>query len=1143
MLELVTLTALSDERGELLAEIERAILSGEEGSLLYLCATRPLLEETSRSLLARPGVRGLGRLRLVLFQGLVNLALREEMEALTPLDPALRDSLVAEVTARLAAEGRLKRLGPIAGTRGAGRTLAGLLAELKRAGVRPPAWRRAAAARGREIDLDVAELYEAYQAALERMQAVDPDDLGLWGLDVLARSGGAYFRGDPLRGRDPVLRLIVDGYQDFTPVQLAWLRVATVLVPRVTVYLEYDPDRPELYAATEGALRGLEALAGDGAAVRAAEEGAPVLPPALRHVAEELFRPPAQRRAWTAGEGPVAAVQVLMAQDDRSEARELARLIRQALRADPTLSPEDVAVVYRELGPEADQLAAELEAAGVPCSRVKTVPLAEVPAVRAAMEVLAAAADPDRFPNLLAAARCGYFALPGRESFESVALELGATLPTHQWLTRLEETLARLRGEKAAATSEGRAGDAPDGELEAWRISRDLQRYGAARRAAHHLLTRLGRWPRTLPIAAATSVTERTLQGLGIAPAALSILAPGELSLDEAAVLAARDLAALDRYLSAARSLQEVLAGAGRQEVESGLWLEALGQAARLIEVALPGLDPARGAGVRIIAAPAARRLRFRLVAVAGLMDGRFPKVFQPDWLLPDREREALRAFGVQLDTRRDLAAAERLHFYQSVACAGERLALSYPAAGPDGSQQLPSAFVQEVLDLFPEGAVPVTGPRPGQLWPDRWADVASPRELSQMAVAQALGEGGNQGGPGEGGSHGGLGEGGNHGGLGGGGDPDALAVLAVLQRGGRLPASLWPRLAAQAARDGALWTAHDGVLSSPQAKQALADRYHADYAFSASQLGAYGTCPFRFFAERLLRLAPLQEAGDEADPLDVGNLYHQILYAFWDGHRGEPVDPARRQAYRAELEDITAAQLRDYEANGLRSARGFWAVKRREMRARLLAFLDWELNLAAGLAASPAPAALELGFGMPGLDPASRREPVRLGGEAGLLLRGKIDRIDRTPDGGFLVLDYKTSVTPQVKDMEEGRDLQVPLYLLAARELLGEGAYPLGGGYESIRERRRNQGLWRGSMADRTGVLRGKGVLADEEWEERLAHSLDVAQSYVSAIRDGAFPVSPNGDCPEICPYRRICRVDRRRLERKGPSSISTRG
>ena len=1116
VLELVTLSALSGAREEVLGELERAILTGEEGSLLYVCATRPLLEETRRSLLVRPGVPGLGRLRLVLFQGLVSLILRDALSEPPVLDPAARDLVLSGTIARLAAEGRLASLGPIAGRPGLARSVAGLLAELKRAGVRPAQWRRAAEARGVPRQLDIAAIYEAYQGVLERMAAADPDDLGLWTLDALVRTRGAFFRGDPERGRPPVNRVLVDGYQDFTPVQLAWLQAAAALTPQVTVYLEFDPDRPELYGSTERTVQQLEAIAGGVLTPRPAE-GEEARTPALRRLAEELFRRAGAGREREAAAGAAPAVEVLSAQGDASEAREVARLIKSALRQDPGLSPGDVGVIYRELGPQADLLAQELRRAGVSCDRTRTLPLTGVPVVQAALRLLAAATDPGQVANLLGAAKSGYVQLPRKELFEGVVLELGATLSTRQWQDRLEAVLAGLRRDQGAL-AEARPGGESDQELRAWRLARDIQRFEAARAAARALQGRLGRWPDALTPTDAAQGTRRLLEAFGLREAALAPLQHETLGQDEAARLVARDMQALQRLQETVAAVAAALEAEGAGKIAPAHWRSALEEALGMQDLALPDIAPRGQAAVRILPAAAARRLRFRLVIVAGLLDGVFPKVFRPDWLLPDREREALRSHGVYLDTRRDLAAAERLAFYQAVTCAAERLVLSYPSQGDDGNAQQPSFLVQEAVSLFPPEAVRRFGPRAGQLWPDGWEDAASAGELAEMALfrsAQAGKAGGAVGAAGAG----------------------ISPLLAGLAKGGLLDDSLWPRLEAQVEREGRDWGAYDGRLTHPEILASLAARYTPDYAFSASQLSRFGVCPFSFFAERLLRLSPLEEAEAEADPLEVGNLYHQILYAFWSQHRGETVSPARRDAYLAELRQVAEAQLTAYEAQGLRSHPGLWRVKRAEIVGRVLALLDWELERTAGSGLSPA--WLEMGFGVPGLDPDSRPEPVWIGdpGE-GFLLKGKMDRLDLAEDGGFVVLDYKTGATPRSADMEVGRDLQVPLYLEAARNLLGEGHRPLGGGYESIKLRTRTQGLWKKEESERTGVSRGAGVLSEADWEARLQASLSMARAYVAAIRSGDFRVNPNGECPDHCPYQRICRVDRRRLQGKAASA-----
>jgi DNA helicase-2/ATP-dependent DNA helicase PcrA len=47
--------------------------------------------------------------------------------------------------------------------------------------------------------------------------------------------------------------------------------------------------------------------------------------------------------------------------------------------------------------------------------------------------------------------------------------------------------------------------------------------------------------------------------------------------------------------------------------------------------------------------------------------------------------------------------------------------------------------------------------------------------------------------------------------------------------------------------------------------------------------------------------------------------------------------------------------------------------------------------------------------------------------------VRGRVDRVDRLPDGDHELIDYKTGERKSEADLES--DLQLPLYRLAARE------------------------------------------------------------------------------------------------------------
>ena len=91
--------------------------------------------------------------------------------------------------------------------------------------------------------------------------------------------------------------------------------------------------------------------------------------------------------------------------------------------------------------------------------------------------------------------------------------------------------------------------------------------------------------------------------------------------------------------------------------------------------------------------------------------------------------------------------------------------------------------------------------------------------------------------------------------------------------------------------------------------------------------------------------------------------------------------------------------------------------------------------------------------------DPKSSQEPLVLHGDTPdqkVNLLGKIDRIDVAADGRFMVLDYKTGRIPaNIKEIQRGTSLQLPIYLLAAEHLLADEGLSEGsaGAYYQMRD------------------------------------------------------------------------------------------
>ena len=178
----------------------------------------------------------------------------------------------------------------------------------------------------------------------------------------------------------------------------------------------------------------------------------------------------------------------------------------------------------------------------------------------------------------------------------------------------------------------------------------------------------------------------------------------------------------------------------------------------------------------------------------------------------------------------------------------------------------------------------------------------------------------------------------------------------------------------------------------------------------SASAFEALRACPYRFFAERVLKLSEPDELDDEVEKRDYGTWIHDVLAVF-HRERSEPRTAAADEARLREIGEsvraamgIDAAAFLPYDA----SFAGFVPryVKWLHDRERL----GWRW-LSGESETSRAPAELE-----------------------GLELHGYIDRIDRRAgkDGATIeLIDYKTGSAEKLKEQvrEPLEDTQLAFY------------------------------------------------------------------------------------------------------------------
>ncbi|MEB3191841.1 MAG: PD-(D/E)XK nuclease family protein, partial [Snowella sp.] len=331
--------------------------------------------------------------------------------------------------------------------------------------------------------------------------------------------------------------------------------------------------------------------------------------------------------------------------------------------------------------------------------------------------------------------------------------------------------------------------------------------------------------------------------------------------------------------------------------------------------------------------------------------EGNFPQPIVNDSVLDFYERQQLENQGIHLANALESAQREAFDFYTLLQTPKKSFIFSYAKTFPrHGSyeQSEPSSYFQR-LDLIPElTSLPI---------------IPSPEIARQVYLRQSDGW------------------------------TDAVLLKAI---------DAWA--VEQQRESSEPPNEYDGIVGIPFA--------YEDHWFSASQLTQLGQCPFKWFANKLLKLGEIEEADAELDPALKGSLYHKVLEIALGAYQHDPtinlVDDdnlmgwfQQAESYIADHKNIDVTQFKAWE----------------HQRQELIATLKRAMQQPEFLPDSAKILNLETQF---------------TGQCEGLNIRGVIDRVDRREEG-LVLIDYKSGCTiPKgIKDHEDKAkiDLQLPLY------------------------------------------------------------------------------------------------------------------
>lgn len=292
----------------------------------------------------------------------------------------------------------------------------------------------------------------------------------------------------------------------------------------------------------------------------------------------------------------------------------------------------------------------------------------------------------------------------------------------------------------------------------------------------------------------------------------------------------------------------------------------------------------------------------------------------------------------------------------------------------------------------------------------------------------------------------------------------------------------------------------------------------------SPSQIESYLECPYKWFAQRRLRLDDLDEG---FGPLEMGDFAHNALHSFYK-HMSEDlgeakVTPQLLPQARKLMADVLARHkalqphLRQSENRLIPTSQ----VEHRELaelERKLMDYLDFEAEL------------------LPTFAPKYLEYDVACGGAvdyAGHKLLGTADRIDVDGEGRCAIIDYKGSISGSyaLGVREEGRlgKVQALIYAQVVRRTLG--LEPVGALYVCYGRRKMISGAYDGRVIENAHLpnMRHKDCMcADRPFSDVLDETEEAVAAALERMLAG--DIRPRPETPEACKWCPVSSCPERR-------------
>jgi ATP-dependent helicase/nuclease subunit B len=508
--------------------------------------------------------------------------------------------------------------------------------------------------------------------------------------------------------------------------------------------------------------------------------------------------------------------------------------------------------------------------------------------------------------------------------------------------------------------------------------------------------------------------------------------------------------------------------------------------------------------GVRVLNPDIAKGQLYDIVFILGVDEGVFPDTTSGNVLFDMTEDDQLYNRGINIINHRWELEREKIRFNLCLASAKKEVYISYHTSDEEGKYIIKSSFVDAVEALADKKVIskikaPIVHVR------DRFrfdSDFMSRIEVLR-AIPNLLRKEKVE-------------------------DVDGIYRLEwIIKQKGLIDKAKYINHAAgvEFARiESPVFDMHDGQLSRHELAQ-----QDSTYGFSPSQLNSYTVCPFKYYSERVLGLS-IQEEDEVLGAMSVGFFYHKVLKKYYMGNEDWELfdEPRLRDIYiraAGSLDDGNLPQIAQ-------------ETFKNELWQSICAFVRYDVDNFRYYRE-------KTGYR---LKPVLLEQPFKINSH-GCVIKGVVDRVDFEVDeegiftGKFIIYDYKKSNIRGIRNCVEGKDFQLPVYYIAAKNHITRRfgiSQPecIGLLYYSIEGLTRN-GIVRSDMKKYLfkGNTGPRDLVGSNNLDVLIEWIMNLGAKRIDQIRQGKFnlPLICYTDVSMWgCEYSTICRYDKYRIIKK---------